>query len=104
MNQQFSPTVNNSNVYTADQKEENQIALRPDSNGEIDDIVIKDVKIFHMERMNKNMWWFSVRLYSGEEMQFDIFPTVKGFNVEVKNCPKTLLYEKGSIIRGIDDK
>ena len=33
--------------------------IRPDDNGAVDDVVIDNVTLFRMERMDKNLWWLA---------------------------------------------
>lgn len=51
---------------------EYQIALREDSLG-LDDVVVRDVKTFRMERMNKNHVWLCCHLTDGQDIHFDLW-------------------------------
>lgn len=97
-----NPTITDSSIFIQPEVEPN-IALRPDSDGKLDDVFVNDVKTFRIERMNNNTWWMACYLYSDEEIHFDLFPESDGFTLQVRNCPKSLVYEKGSIEKGIDD-
>lgn len=53
---------------------------RLDDDGRLDDIVVNNVSLFRMERMNVNQWW--IGLYSveapGEAVHIDIEITSEG--------------------------
>lgn len=40
-------------------KPDYRIALRPDDEGELDDVFVKDVAMFRMERMDENYFWLA---------------------------------------------
>jgi hypothetical protein len=48
-----------------------QIALRYDDLG-LDDVVVKDVEMFRMERMDDNYVWIACYLADGQEIVFDL--------------------------------
>lgn len=48
-----------------------QIALRHDDLG-LDDIVVKDVAMFRMERMDNDYVWFCCYLTDGQVINFDM--------------------------------
>lgn len=49
-----------------------QIALRHDDLG-LDDIVVKDVAMFRMERMDDDYVWLACYLEDGQEIVFDLW-------------------------------
>lgn len=49
-----------------------QIALRDDLIG-LDDIVVKDVAMFRMERMDEDYVWLACYLTDGQEIVFDLW-------------------------------
>jgi hypothetical protein len=49
-----------------------QIALREDDMG-LDDIVVKDVAMFRMERMDDDAVWIACYLNDGQEIVFDMW-------------------------------
>ena len=53
-------------------KREYQIALRNDGFG-LDDVVVKDVAMFRMERMDKENVWVACYLTDGQEIHFDLW-------------------------------
>jgi hypothetical protein len=48
--------------HLGDEPESYRIALRPDYNGELDDVVVRDVKLFRLERMGDDAWWMALYL------------------------------------------
>ena len=55
--------------------------LRLDDRGQLDDVVIENVDVFHMERMDTDHWWMRLSLPSRQDYVFDI--TASGRAVEV---------------------
>lgn len=53
------------------------IALRYDDLG-LDDIVVKNVSMFRMERMDKDYVWLACYLEDGQEIVFDLASNKKG--------------------------
>lgn len=51
-----------------------QIALRHDDLG-LDDVVVKDVEMFRMERMDEDYVWLACYLTDGQEIVFDLHAT-----------------------------
>lgn len=49
-----------------------QIALRHDSLG-LDDVVVKDVEMFRMERMDTDYVWLCCYLTDGQRIDFDLW-------------------------------
>jgi hypothetical protein len=49
-----------------------QIALRHDDLG-LDDVVVKDVAMFRMERMDDDYVWLACYLADGQEIVFDLW-------------------------------
>lgn len=45
----------------------NRIALRPDSDGLLDDVVVENVSMFRMERMDDGIWWLCCYLADSDE-------------------------------------
>ena len=68
-----------------------RVELRPDDHGELDDLVIDDVTMVHMERMDTNVWW--IGLYfggKGDRITFDVRATRKnGLVFKVIETPET---------------
>ena len=54
-----------------------QIALRYDDLG-LDDVVVKDVEMFRMERMDDDYVWLACYLRDGQEIVFDLETDKKG--------------------------
>lgn len=54
-----------------------QIALRHDSRG-LDDVVVKDVAMFRMERMGGSYVWLACYLRDGQEIVFDLHADKRG--------------------------
>lgn len=42
------------------------IELRKDSDGNIDDVVVREPTMFRMEKMNDNQWWMRVYTLKGD--------------------------------------
>lgn len=57
---------------TADKPAEYQIALRYDDLG-LDDVVVKDVAMFRMERMDDDCVWLCCYLADGQRIDFDLW-------------------------------
>ena len=53
------------------------IALRYDDLG-LDDVVVKDVEMFRMERMDDDYVWLACYLRDGQEIVFDLAANKKG--------------------------
>jgi len=58
-------------LHDHDPARDYQIALRHDSMG-LDDIVVKDVAMFRMERMDDDYVWLACYLTDGQEIVFDL--------------------------------
>src|SRR5262245_63057884 len=43
-----------------------------DDNGKLDDIVVPDVRVFHMERMDAEAWWIGLTRADGSVVHIDI--------------------------------
>jgi len=69
----------------------NRVELRPDDNGDLDDLVIDNVSMVHMERMDKKVWW--IGLYFGpsnDRVTFDVRATKKdGLTFHLIETPET---------------
>jgi hypothetical protein len=46
--------------------------LRNDERGQLDDVVIHDVKLFRLERMDKAKWWMRCYMHEGDDYVFHI--------------------------------
>ena len=49
-----------------------RIAIRRNDDDSLDDIVIKDVDMVHIEQMNDQDWWIGISLENGDRICFDI--------------------------------
>lgn len=79
-----------------------RIALRPesDTDDQLDDVVVRDVSMFRMERMDKNRWWLCCYLEgSDERIDFEIIGhRQRGVQAFVTNFPPgPHEYETGSL-------
>jgi len=73
-----------------------QIALRHDSLG-LDDVVVKDVELFRMERMDDDHVWLCCYLADGQRIDFDMWRKEKTIlYTERKMDLPDVLYERGS--------
>mgnify|MGYP001577781929 CR=1 FL=1 len=52
-----------------------------DEEGELDDIVVPDVKLFRMERMDSNYWWVCLYTKDGREIHMDLLPEQNGITL-----------------------
>lgn len=78
-------------------KPDYRIALRPDHTGELDDVVVKDVEMFRMERMDADHIWLCCYL-KGSEERITFHLTAKGWIWEqVGERPAGVVYEPGSM-------
>lgn len=72
-----------------------QIALRGNDMG-LDDIVVKDVAMFRMERMSEDYVWLACYLTDGQEIVFDLSTPRKGVVVYTVREPlPDVVYEPG---------
>lgn len=46
--------------------------LRFDERHKLDDVVIPNVKLFRMERMDKNVWWMRLYMPDGKDFVFHV--------------------------------
>lgn len=84
-----------------------RIALRPDGDGLLDDIVIKDVSMFRAERMTNTTWWIACYLDNdlGDEISWNATARSRPMRLEwtVQDWPTTVpaaSYEAGSMESG----
>lgn len=73
-----------------------QIALREDDLG-LDDVVVKDVAMFRMERMDKDHVWFACYLADGQDIHFDLWRegTTIRYSARMDDLP-SVEYEDGA--------
>ncbi len=71
------------------------IALRYDDLG-LDDIVVKDVEMFRMERMDDDYVWLACYLKNGQEIIFDLHIERPGvITYEARQPLPDVKYERG---------
>lgn len=75
-------------------KKNYQIALRNDDLG-LDDVVVKDVAMFRMERMADDCVWLACYLSDGQEIVFDLWREGKNIVYKARDLPN-VVYEDGS--------
>lgn len=73
---------------------EYQIALRDDDMG-LDDVVVKDVAMFRMERMDDDCVWLACYLTDGQEIVFDMWRVGKTIRYKARELPN-VAYEDAS--------
>ena len=102
---QSNSTKTDSNIYIP-KKKEDDIGLRPDSDGFLDDVFVKNVRMFRIERMNNNTWWLACFLENGEEIHWDMFPDEIGMRLKTRTeqLPKNVQYEKGSLLKELPER
>jgi hypothetical protein len=77
------------------------IALRPDDEGLLDDVVVRGVEMFRMERLTDHQWFVCCYLTNGERITFH--PRVPGkrprraIDMYVGEWPEGVRYEEGSM-------
>ena len=49
-----------------------RIAIRPDDDGSVDDVVIRDVSMFRLERLGDHLWWMRCHLDGDDYIEFNI--------------------------------
>jgi hypothetical protein len=69
-----------------------QIALREDSLG-LDDIVVKDVAMFRMERMDEDHVWLACYLTDGQEIVFSLWCEGETIMYETRDPLPHVVYE-----------
>jgi hypothetical protein len=69
-----------------------QIALRHDDLG-LDDIVVKDVAMFRMERMDNDLVWIACYLADGQEIVFDLWREGETIKYTVRGPLPDVVYE-----------
>jgi hypothetical protein len=76
------------------------IALREDQHGNLDDVVVRDVETFRMERLDDQTFWISCSLLNGERITWVLGRGKEGeeiLQVETTEYPQALCYETGSL-------
>jgi hypothetical protein len=63
-----------------------QIALRHDDMG-LDDVVVKDVAMFRMERMDDDHVWLACYLTDGQDIVFDLWREGRLIKYAVRDFP-----------------
>lgn len=77
-------------------KKDDRVAFRPDKEGKLDDVFIKDVRLFRMERMDENAWWIHCYLEGEEDWGADFWlKSPEKIEAEVHSFPAYVKYEKG---------
>lgn len=51
--------------------------LRNDDDGNLDDVVVTEVEMFRLERMDSDRWWMRLYMADGEDLVFHV-ELVKG--------------------------
>lgn len=76
-----------------------RIALRPDEEGMLDDVVVDDVSMFRAEMMGPGELWMAAYLNGSEDrVAFWVKAVKKGvLEFVVTESPTDVVYEKGSI-------
>jgi len=69
------------------------IALRYDDMG-LDDIVVNDVAMFRMERMDNDQVWLACYLTNGQEIVFDLWRDKKDVKYDAREPLPDVVYEK----------
>jgi hypothetical protein len=72
-----------------------QIALRENSLG-LDDVVVNDVRMFRMERMNKNYVWLCCYLTDGQDIHFDLWLDGSAIKYKAREPLPRVVYEDTS--------
>lgn len=70
-----------------------QIALRQDDLG-LDDVVVKNVRMFRMERMDDDQVWLACYLDDGQEIVFDLWREKKTVRYQARQPLPDVSYEK----------
>lgn len=76
-----------------------RIAVRPDDRGQVDDVVVRGVSVFRMERMDQDWWFLSCNL-EGKDGDNRIAFTIRGMvqtDARVVEWPRDVRYEEGSM-------
>jgi hypothetical protein len=74
-----------------------RIALRPASNGTLDDVVVNDVSMFRAEMMDKDALWMCCYLSEHERVNFWVRARGGTLTFTVTESPGDVTYEPGSI-------
>ena len=69
-----------------------QIALREDDLG-LDDVVVRDVAMFRMERMDTDYVWLACYLTNGQEIVFDLWRDKKTIKYKARLPLPNVIYE-----------
>lgn len=46
--------------------------IRKDEKGEVDEVVADDVQFFHLERMDRDLWWIGITLQDGSRITMNL--------------------------------
>lgn len=76
-----------------------RIALRPDEDGALDDVVVKDVAMFRLERMDRRSWWLACFLDAACERQVTIWFSYHNGEIVARcmEAPGDVAFEPGGI-------
>jgi hypothetical protein len=61
-----------------------QRILRNDKRGQLDDVAIENVKLFRLERMDKDRWWMRLYMHDGDDYVFDIMTSGREIRITVE--------------------
>lgn len=82
-----------------------RIALRPDKDGLLDDVVVCNVSMFRLEQMSDTVWWMACYFPdSDERVSFNIAwnPETQNLVAHIQDTPPSddpnFTYEEGSIL------
>lgn len=76
---------------------EYNIALRPNSAGALDDVVVTGVEMFRAEQMSKKVWWLCCYLKTGERITWHMMRHEGGLRMVTVERPENATYEPGSM-------
>lgn len=79
-----------------------RIALRPDHEGELDDVVVRDVEMFRMERMSEHDFWIALYFKgTDEELVFNMHASKSFISASIGDLPdgREFTFEPGSMGR-----
>ena len=77
--------------------EDYRIALRPDDQGDLDDVVVKDVEMFRAEMMDNRSLWMCCYLEGHERVNFWVTAKRGRLLFTVTEQPSDVPYEEGSL-------
>jgi len=58
--------------------------LRNDHRGRLDDVAIERVKLFRLERMDKDRWWMRLYMHASPDYVFDIMTSGRDIKITVE--------------------